>query len=120
MLLAVFLLIGEQFILPNKYIKINLQRLTENTNKKESKYTTSFEENGLKIQNHSTNGTITINYDNFSKLVETKHTYSLFTRANQFAPIFKENLEITKQEDLIKFVKEKCPKIKLYNVNKIK
>lgn len=98
----------------NQNIKIIIKRMQESTNAQEYETTTSFGEDSLKCINHSTNGTVTFSYDSIERFVETKNHYALFTGANQYILVNKNDIEQThKTEEFIGFVKSHCKNLKV-------
>lgn len=106
--LTVFLL--ESVILKNIAIKRVLERMKENNRVPEIRVTTSFNKEGIQIQNLTNNARVNINYEFFVKFVETKSAFFLFTKSWQIIVVFKE--ESIQKEKLCNFLKEQPTKIK--------
>lgn len=110
---AVVAFIVETFLILNSYVKVNLKRIQETTNANEVIYTTSFNEAGAKLMNHSTNAVATIDYDNIARFVEAKSVYALFTKAGQFLLVNKNEIDgAQKREEFIDFLKSNCKHVK--------
>lgn len=107
------ILIAEYFIILNTQLKIYNKRLKETIGTDSVTYTTSFDEVGVNIKNHATNGSGNIKYSDVNRIVETRNTFMIITKANQFTLVFKECLKDAQKKEIIEFLKDKCKDIKL-------
>lgn len=97
----------------NRNVKISSKRMRETANADSMTYTTSLHEAGVVVKNHVTQGTATISYDNIVRLAETKSAYILFTKANQFIPFNKTELEQKGERDaFFSYLKQNCKGIR--------
>ncbi|MGL5038076.1 MAG: YcxB family protein [Aeromonas sp.] len=96
----------------NKFHKINMDILGELYESSEFKLTVYFNEKGVIINNLSTEATIEIKYEFFDRMLETDNTYTLVTKANQYAIVFKSCLDNEQTYRFEEFIKEKCKNIK--------
>ena len=92
-----------------KALKIQLDRLKElGTDCVD--YRSSFEDDGLHINNETTGASGVIKYKNFKKLIETGDVMYVLTKARQFVPIFRKELTDMEYEELKSFLKDKMKK----------
>ena len=114
-LLAVSILIYplEYILLANRYVKMNIKRLQESIHAKECEYTTSFNDTGFKLINHSTNAVVTIVYEDIARFVETQTYYAVFTKADQFGVVNKYALKgVDERDELKNYLKHRCKGIR--------
>lgn len=78
--IAIVLFSFEGVFIKNKVIKTTLERMKESSGTAEALYTTCFSNYGIQVYNHSTNAECVIRYETIVKLVETKSTFTLFTK----------------------------------------
>lgn len=90
------------FFTQRHYININYNRLVEVVNNEGVyKYTYTFSDNGIKVENRSTGANCLIEYSSFTKCKESDHYFILVTKANQFVALSKNNIKI---DDIRKFL----------------
>lgn len=96
-----------------RYNQINkiLKTMLEETGKDSHVYTLNFSRDSIVIHNCDMASDQKIEYNRIKRLVETKNTYTIFAKGNQFAIIRKEALKIN-PEELVAFLKQKDTKIK--------
>ena len=93
--------------------KVNFARIQESTGKADIEQITSFTDDKVKVQNNNTGGTTYLNYDRIVRFAETKSSYVLFTKENQAIYVNKINLmQEQKSEAFLRFIQDKCKKIK--------
>lgn len=105
-------ILAENYILQHRVIKTILARMEESTGKQESAYTTQLTDEGILVQNHSTQAQGTIRYACIIQMRETDRAYLLFTKSWQFTPVFKNELSPDQRQEFIEFLKSKPTKIK--------
>lgn len=96
----------------NKLVKLQLDRIFESTGTYEVKYTVSFEEDGVAVQNHATGAKSKMKYEIVRRLVKCESFYLLFTASRQFVPIFTECLSEEEKEELFAYLKRRIPALK--------
>ena len=96
----------------SKAIKLMLQRWAETEGLPAVSYTTSFEQDSIRVRSHTSGANTAIKYEVLVRFVDTKSVYALFTAARQFAVVFKGSLDAAQRAELIAFLKEKPTKIK--------
>jgi len=90
-----------------------LKRDLENTRGSGLQLTTSFTADEIKIYRADTGGTNRISYSSIISFVETAHTYTLFTKADQFIVVNKTSLaQAKKKKDFVMFIQEQCKNAK--------
>lgn len=111
--IATLLFILEYFYVMNRNVNTVFRRMQESTNATEYEYTTTFNADALIGVNHTTNAIANILYDNFQRFIETKNYYILFTRADKYVLINREEIDQAgKREDFLAFLKNKCQNVK--------
>lgn len=106
-------LILEYFVLRNQSLKVNLKRMAETSGKEEYEYAVSFEEDGVVVENHTTGAKVKMPFDKFTKLVKRDNIYMMFTKTHQFIPIFVDCLSDEEKDNLLSFLKNRIPKLKV-------
>lgn len=101
----------EIFWLNKKKYKDILKTMREETEKEENIYTMIFGNDALTIRNCDMATDNKMPYVHMKRIVDTKSTYTLFGKKNQFAVIRKDCIKI-KPEELFDFLKSKETKIK--------
>lgn len=97
------------FFIINKNIKITLKRTIESTGSSSVDCTVYFDDDGVHIENHQLGSKATIKYNSFVKLVKCGSYYILFTKTNQFVPIFTSCLSDDQKEGLLVYLKNFIP-----------
>lgn len=92
-----------------KALKIQLDRLKE-IGADYVDYRSSFDDDGLHINNETTGASGFIEYRNLKKLIETDDIMYVLTKARQFVPIFRKELTDIQYEELKSFLKDKMKK----------
>ncbi|WP_028043469.1 YcxB family protein [Candidatus Stoquefichus massiliensis] len=101
----------EIYWLDEKKYKNIIETMQEETNKEENTYTLIFGSDALTIRNCDMATDNKMPYEQIKRILETKSTYTLFGKKNQFAIIRKDALKI-KENELFDFLKNKETKIK--------
>lgn len=111
LLVLCFVCFFEIYWLTKKKYKTILETMQEETNKDENIYTMIFGNDSLTIRNCDMATDNKMAYEHIKKIIETKSTYTLFGKKNQFAILRKDCLKM-KPEELFDFLKTKRTKIK--------
>lgn len=99
------------YIVRRQGVQISIARLRESYDSEEYRVTTWFDESGITTQNHVTNGVGSIRSAHYSRIVETKRLFILFTKANQITIVFKDCLDEAEQAAFISFLKGNFPNL---------
>ena len=106
------IVICRMIIFRRQVLRQNVNRLKESAPAGEMLLTTSCTEQGVRVENQTTGGVITIGYD---KLVWTRNTEDaviVMSRAQQVTTFFKDSLTEHETEELLAFLKEKGLRIR--------
>ena len=76
-------------------------------------YSTSFGEDEIFVHNDKNDISGEAYYLYINKMVETSDHYTLFTKSNQFLPVFKSCLSKQQQEEFKQFIQSKCIRLKI-------
>jgi len=99
---------------PKRILKSIYNRNLETLGTKELSQAITFMEERIKVFSLDSGGTIHINYEAIVRVVETKSTYTLFSKTEIIIFICKQALEEDyKNEEFIRFLKEKCKNIRI-------
>lgn len=101
----------EIFWLSQKKYKDILKTMEKETGKNENVYTMIFGHDGLTIHNCDQGTDNKMPYTSMNRIIETKSSYSVFGKKNQFAVMRKDCLKVSIQE-LCDFLKDKDTRIK--------
>ena len=74
---------------------------------------TWFTEEGVAIHNLSDGGQLALPYGTLRRVAETERYFYLVTGGNQFTLVFKELLTPEQRGNILPFLREKCPDIKV-------
>ena len=77
-----------------------LQRWAETEGLPAVSYTTSFEQDSIRVRSHTSGANTAIKYEVLVRFVDTKSVYALFTAARQFAVVFKGSLDAAQRDAL--------------------
>ena len=106
------------FRLPKAIVKAMLDREEEATGTRELYRTISFAEDNISIFNGNTGGTICLKYEAIVRLVETRRTYTLFSKQNQMIVVCKTALPQGEERGaFVCFLKDKCKNIRWRSFN---
>jgi len=73
----------------------------------------TFLDDGIRVHNPLTKGTVNFRYDRITKFTETKNLYFFRTKADQFILANKAYLiEEQKNEEFLRFIKSKCENVR--------
>ncbi len=108
---VVALLLAALSIFAIFYIAYTRGREAVNMTNGEAVYTMIFQRDGIAVHNVNTGTNSKIPYENVKRLVETKNTYTIIAKGNQFVLIRKDVLKVTPAQ-LVEFLKDKDTKIK--------
>lgn len=95
-----------------RWLKTSIARLKENSPDGEMVITVSCTEQGIRIENQTSGGAMTINYENIACAIETEDALLIQSRANQITAFFKSSLTEQECEELKAFLRGKGVKIK--------
>lgn len=87
----------------NKAVRMNLRRMFD-TGASKFTYTTSFEDDFVKMVNHTTGAEIMVKYRDIVRVVESKSVILVFARGGQFLMSFKNQLSTQQQKELKLFL----------------
>lgn len=76
-------------------------------------YSTSFGEDEVFVHNDKSDISGEAYYLYINKMVETSDHYTLFTRNNQYLPVFKQAMSEAEREAFKAFIQQKCIRLKL-------
>lgn len=76
-------------------------------------YSTSFGEDEVFVHNDKSDISGEAYYLYINKMVETSDHYTLFTKSNQYLPVFKSTMSPEMQEAFKAFIQEKCIRLKI-------
>lgn len=102
----------EYFYIKNKMGSILIKRIEEVHEDKEYRYKIIFEEDGVIVRNLNEENGDKIKYKVFTRLAEIPEAFCIFTEANQFIIILKENLDEEHIEELKSLIYKKCINLK--------
>lgn len=109
---GIIAVIFEYFYLINRTSSILMKRVEELHGKREYSYKVIFQEDGIVIKQSNDENGDKIKYNVFERLVEIPEAFSIFTEANQFIIILKENLDEEHIEELRSLIYKKCINLK--------
>lgn len=95
-----------------RWLKTSIARLKENSPDGEVVITVSCTEQGIRIENQTSGGAMTINYENIVCAIETEDALLIQSRANQITAFFKSSLTEQECEELKVFLQGKGVKVK--------
>jgi len=94
---------------PKSFVRSMMERDRETSGGAEACRVVSFHDDKIHVHNENTGGKVYLNYDSIVRFVDTKSTYTLITKTNQFVPVNKITLtQKNKNEVFIHFLKDKC------------
>lgn len=76
--------------------------------------TTAFSPEGVQQLNQQSGNTTLLPYDNLTDILLTEDAMALLTRTNALIPVFISQLTRSETEELLAFLREKCPKARLH------
>lgn len=95
-----------------RWMKLSIARMKETSPEGEEVFTVSCTDSGIRVENQSSGGAVTLAYGNIAKVVETEETLLVLTRAKQMTAFFKSSLTEQECEDLKAFLQDKGVKVK--------
>lgn len=95
-----------------RWLKTSIARLKESSPDGEMVVTVSCTEQGIRIENQTSGGAMTINYENINCAIETEDALLIRSRANQLTAFFKSSLTEQECTDLKAFLLNKGVKVK--------
>lgn len=95
------------------YIKKNMDLMRELNGVDKYQYTAWLNEEGLAFTNDTNHMEGRVLYADFGKVIETEHMFALITKRRYLFTIFKKDLDRSQQEELLAFIKDRCPKLKV-------
>ena len=106
---AVWLLIVASRLISfrRQVLRQNVNRLKESAPDGEMLLTTSCTEQGVRVENQTTGGVMTISYDHLDWAADTEDAVIVMSRARQMTVFFKGSLTEHETEELLAFLKEK-------------
>lgn len=106
---AVWLLIVASRLISfrRQVLRQNVNRLKESAPEGEMLLTTSCTEQGVRVENQTTGGVMTIGYDKLAWARDTEDAVIVVSRARQMTVFFKGSLTEHETEELLAFLKEK-------------
>ena len=93
-------------------LRQNVSRLKESAPEGEMLLTTSCTEQGVRVENQTTGGVMTIGYDRLAWARDTEDAVIVMSRAMQMTAFFKGSLTEHETEELLAFLKEKGLRIR--------
>lgn len=93
-------------------LRQNVNRLKESAPDGEMLLTTSCTEQGVRVENQTTGGVITIGYDNLAWAADTEDAVIVMSRARQMTAFFKGSLTEHETEELLACLKQKGLRIR--------
>lgn len=93
-------------------LRQNVNRLKESAPDGEMLLTTSCTEQGVRVENQTTGGVITIGYDKLVWARNTEDAVIVMSRAQQVTTFFKDSLTEHETEELLAFLKQKGLRIR--------
>ena len=111
---AVWLLIVASRLISfrRQVLRQNVNRLKESAPEGEMLLTTSCTEQGVRVENQTTGGVMTIGYDKLAWARDTEDAVIVVSRARQMTVFFKGSLTEHETEELLAFLKEKGLRIR--------
>ena len=106
---AVWLLIVASRLISfrRQVLRQNVNRLKESAPEGEMLLTTSCTEQGVRVENQTSGGVMTIGYDKLAWARDTEDAVIVVSRARQMTVFFKGSLTEHETEELLAFLKEK-------------
>ena len=113
-IILLVIIIAWGFMTVNQTVKTLTKQLQGATESGKYSFTITLGEDGITVLNNDDGIDGEFLYADFAKLVETKSYYALFTKNRQFMALDRAEVNREdKQAELLSFIKEKCPGIKL-------
>lgn len=97
----------------NRTVRRSVGRLREMTPSGEIQLTTSCAQDGIRSENGTMGGVVTLPYDAFVRAAETERYLLLVSRERAAIPFFKESLSAEEVEGLRELIRQRCPKVRL-------
>ena len=111
-LVIAFVLFFEMMFFENLLVKKNLKNIRELYGTEKVDGTVEFLDEKMIISNSATNGTLPINYQIISRVVETSNYFTMFTKQNSMIIIDKSSMSTDETADFLNIVKTKMMKAK--------
>lgn len=111
-LFCLFICIMGLFVYPRLAMRTQKRRLFENHSNGCMIYECVFEEDGVHIFNVSDGGKGITEYRHYTRCVETKDLFVLSTKGRQYIVIPKEDMDLERRAQFIRFLCTHCPNLK--------
>ena len=95
-----------------RWLKLCLERMKETSPEGHEVITVSCTETGVRVENQTSGGAMTIAYENIARAVETDETVFILTNARQMTAFFKSSLTEQECGELRAYLKSKGIKVK--------
>lgn len=79
----------------------------------EIQLTTSCTQEGVRCENHTIGGVVTLPYDAFMRAAETEHYLLLVSKERAAITFFKDSLSPVDEAGLRELIRQRCPKARL-------
>lgn len=94
-------------------VKTLIKRTHELCHNGEFTITVSCTETGVRSENHASGGVTVVEYANLATLAVGEGAFILMSQAGQFTVFFTDGMDDEAKGQLLAFLKEKCPKLKI-------
>lgn len=111
-LVIALVLFFEMMFFENLLVKKNLKNIRELYGTEKVDGTVEFLDDKMIISNSATNGTLPINYQIISRVVETSNYFTMFTKQNSMIIMDKSSMSTDETSDFLNTVKTKMIKAK--------
>lgn len=111
-LVIALVLFFEMMFFENLLVKKNLKNIRELYGAEKVDGTVEFLDDKMIISNSATNGTLPINYQIISRVVETSNYFTMFTKQNSMIIMDKSSMSTDETSDFLNTVKTKMIKAK--------
>ena len=111
-LVAAVALGAEQLLIQRKIIRTTIRRMKETSGKASYTYEITLTDTGVNVHNFDTNAQAEMKYGTFARLVQTAHTYTLFTKQNQFVVLKKDCMQSFSGDQVVAHLKKNCTELR--------